>query len=216
MRVALSNEKLLGGVLDAPSWLIWRALLIATLGESLNDEERAAFKKLTGRDHEPGVPVKELWVIAGRRGGKSRAIAVLAIYLSLLVDWKDHLVSGETGRCVIVAQNKDQAGIVFSYISAIIEESQFLRGMVASEVSETIILTSGIRIEVHAGSFRGLRGMTIVCGICDEIAHWFQEGYSLNPDSEILIALRPSLKRVKGILACIGSPYARRGSMWET
>jgi hypothetical protein len=54
MRRALSDEHLLGGVLGGDSWLAWRVLLIAAMGEALTDEERAIFAKLTGRGRESG------------------------------------------------------------------------------------------------------------------------------------------------------------------
>ena len=49
MRRALSDKHLLGGALGGDSWLAWRILLIAAMGEPLTDEERAIFVKLTGR-----------------------------------------------------------------------------------------------------------------------------------------------------------------------
>ena len=48
-----------------------RILLIAAVGETLTDVERATFKALTGRDAEPGVMVELLEALIGRRGGKS-------------------------------------------------------------------------------------------------------------------------------------------------
>jgi hypothetical protein len=45
MRPALSDEHLLGAVLGGDSWLAWRILLIAAIGEVLTDEERAIFAK---------------------------------------------------------------------------------------------------------------------------------------------------------------------------
>ena len=41
----------------------------------------AIFARLTGRDREPLIRVDEFWAVIGRRGGKSRAIAVLAVYV---------------------------------------------------------------------------------------------------------------------------------------
>jgi hypothetical protein len=45
MRDALGDEALLGTILPGKSWLAWRALLIAMMGEPLVDEERSAFQK---------------------------------------------------------------------------------------------------------------------------------------------------------------------------
>jgi hypothetical protein len=59
MRAALSDPDLLGSVLAGDSWLPWRALLLAALGERLTDEEREAFTRLTGREREPLSRVDE-------------------------------------------------------------------------------------------------------------------------------------------------------------
>jgi hypothetical protein len=75
LRKALADLKLLGHALVGDSWIVWRILLIAAVGEQLTDGERAVFKKITGRAHEPGKSVHELVAIVGRRGGKSYAMA---------------------------------------------------------------------------------------------------------------------------------------------
>jgi hypothetical protein len=67
----------------------WRTLLIASMGEGLTQDQRVIFKQLTQREHEPGQRVEELVGVIGRRGGKSRAISVLATYLAALVPHSD-------------------------------------------------------------------------------------------------------------------------------
>jgi hypothetical protein len=104
MRRALSDTHLLGGALGGDSWLAWRVLLIAAMGEPLTDEERAIFAKLTGREREPGVRIDELWCVIGRRGGKSRAIAALLVYLATMVDYCSQLVLGERGVVLCLAR----------------------------------------------------------------------------------------------------------------
>ena len=101
MRRALSDSHLLGQALGDDSWLAWRVLLIAAMGEALTDEERAIFTKLTGREREPGERVAELWCVIGRRGGKSRAIAALLVYLATMVDYRAQLVPGEAWPRVV-------------------------------------------------------------------------------------------------------------------
>ena len=74
LRKALADPHLLGRALGGESWQAWRALLIAAMGEELTDPEREIFRKLTGREREPGQRVEELVCVVGRRGGKSRAL----------------------------------------------------------------------------------------------------------------------------------------------
>src|SRR5689334_8390531 len=96
LRRALADRNLLGRALDGESWAPWRTLLIAAMGEPLDDAERVVFTQLTGRQQEPLQRVEELVGVIGRRGGKSRAIAALAVYLSALCEWPS-LVAGEVG-----------------------------------------------------------------------------------------------------------------------
>lgn len=79
MRKALTDESLLDRLLPGESWAAWRAILIAAMGEPLKADERETFARFSGRPHEPGTRIDELWAVAGRRGGKSRAASVLAI-----------------------------------------------------------------------------------------------------------------------------------------
>jgi hypothetical protein len=95
MREALTEAPLLGAVLAGPSWLSWRSLLTAANGESLTDVEREMFTRLTGRHSEPLERVEELWCIAGRRGGESRAAAVMAIFQAVFVDHSPVIVVDE-------------------------------------------------------------------------------------------------------------------------
>jgi hypothetical protein len=81
MRAALSDPDLFGGVFAGESWAAWRVLLIAAMGEALTQAERVVFEMLTGRPTEPGERVDELWAVIGRRGGKTRSVAILAAFI---------------------------------------------------------------------------------------------------------------------------------------
>jgi hypothetical protein len=48
MRAALGDPDLFGRVFAGESWAAWRVLLIAAMGEVLDDDERAVFEALTG------------------------------------------------------------------------------------------------------------------------------------------------------------------------
>jgi hypothetical protein len=217
IRQALSAPGLLGNVLKGESWLSWRSLLTAANGEALTDVEREVFHRLTGREREPLSRVEELWVIAGRRGGKSRAAAALAIYEAIFVDHAKVLVVGERPVVLCLAQNQQQATVVFSYIAGIVESTPLLAGLVKTKAADTLSLTNGIDIVVRAASFRGLRGVTAVAVCADEAAFWYtDEAGSANPDTAILDAVRPTLATTSGPLIVISSPYAKKGAVWDT
>jgi len=90
-----------------------------------------------------------------------------------------------------------------------------LRQLIKERKREELALTNGVVIEVRAPALRGVRGVTCVAVIADEIAFWRSEE-SANPDVEILHAVRPTLLTTRGPLFAISSPYARRGALWET
>jgi hypothetical protein len=214
LRHALSDPLLLGGILDGSSWLPWRSLLLASMGEALLDDERRLFTELTHREREPLAPVEEFVGVIGRRGGKSRAISVLAAYVAGLCDHPT-LVKGERGVLLIIAPDLRQADIVLGYIVANFEGSPILRQLIESQTARTLKLTNKIDIEVRASDFRRLRGLTLVEAICDEVAFFLSDD-SANPDSEILTAVRPGLATTSGQLFLISSPYARRGELWRS
>jgi hypothetical protein len=214
MRRALSDDGLLGRALPGDSWAAWRILLIAIMGEELTDDERTIFRSLTSRDHEPGFPVEEFWAVIGRRGGKTRAMATLSVYLAALCRWR--LVPGERGKLSYVAATQRQAALALGYARALLHGGPMLKGIVSGESQMALELRNGIDLEVRAASFRSIRGITSIAAVVDEIAFLQTSEYSSNPDSEILGALRPSLATTRGPLICISSPHARRGELWST
>jgi hypothetical protein len=215
MRAALSDPDLFGVVFAGESWSRWRILLIAAMGEALTDSERAVFKELTGRNHETGQRVDEFWAIVGRRGGKSRAIAVLAAYLACLVDYQDILAPGERASVLVMSASVWQAGKILQYLNGVFNAVSAFRGLVEASTDDGIKLNNHIDLEIRAASFRTSRGGTSVAAICDEIAFWRNEA-TANPDSEILASIRPSLATTNGLLCAISSPYARRGELYQT
>ena len=187
------------------------------MGEALDDAERAIFQRLTGREREPLERVDELWGIIGRRGGKSRAVAVLIVYEAALVDHSPVIAIGEKPTVLCLAPSQKQAGVVFGYVAGILESTPMLAGLVRSRTSDSLGLTNGIEIEVRAASFRNLRGMTCVAVVADEAAFWYDEASgSSNTDTAILDALRPALATTNGPLVVITTPHARRGETFET
>ncbi len=215
VREALADEHLFAPILGGNSWASWRVLLIAMCGEVLTDEERIVFLTLTARATEPHQIIEEFWGIIGRRGGKSRAMAVLACWIAALCDHSDCTVPGERPLVLIIAQNQRQAGVIFGYIRAIFDHTPMLAKLIVARTFDTLKLSTGVSIEVRPASFRSLRGITCVAVLADETAFWHNEESSANADCEILAAVRPALATTGGPLICISSPYARRGETWD-
>jgi hypothetical protein len=215
LRQALEDSQLLGAALDGPSWHAWRSLLLAAMGEPLKPDEIETFTKFTGRKEAPTSRVDELWCCVGRRGGKSRAMLVLASYLAGLCDYGDKLARGEKGTVLLIAPDKKQAKVLLDYAEGTLESTPLLKQLLANRTAEVLELTTGINLEVRSASFRRIRGMTCVAVLADECAFWLSDE-SANPDAEILNAARPALATTQGPLIAISSPYARRGALWDT
>jgi hypothetical protein len=212
LRAALNDPNLLD--LAAPSWAAWRPLLLACMGEALTADELAYFTRFTGRSEAPTRRVDEAWIVAGRRAGKTRAMAALAVYLAALCDHSKHLARGQRGFVLVVAPDLRQAGELISYCRGIFE-SKLLKQLVLRETSEEIELRNGIVIRVQAPNYRRIRGFTCVATILDEVAFWLDED-TAQPDTEVLNAVRPTLATTGGLLVAISSPHARKGILWES
>jgi len=215
LRRALEDPELLGTALAGSTWHAWRAMLLAAMGEPLEPSELEAFRQRTGRQTPPEKRVEELWVVAGRRGGKTQAMATLAVYLAGLVDHKDVLAPGERGVLPLIAPDMKQAKVALDYATGLLESTPILKQLLADRTADTLRLTTGIDLEVRSASFRRLRGMTSVAILADEACFW-RSDESSNPDTEILTAARPSLATTRGPLVVISSPYAQRGAVFDT
>ncbi|WP_363347431.1 hypothetical protein [Methylocystis echinoides] len=215
LRFALESEHLLGRVMGGVSREAMRAVLLASQGEELTESEGEHYRKLTSRDASPTEPVSELHIFAGRRSGKSSGCAALAVYAAALCDYSDRLSPGERGVVLLIAENQKQAKILLNYIVGIFDSSPALSKLIVGRTQTSLSLNNRIDIEVRSADFRGLRGLTLICAIGDEICHW-RSDYSSNPAEEIIIAVRPGLITTGGQLITIGSPYSKTGFGYNT
>lgn len=212
---AIKSDKLFKPVFrDLKTWGSWICLLKALFALKMGKKELSLYQKYTGREKPPKKPVRELWAIVGRRGGKSFVMSVIAVFLALFHDFKQYLAIGERGVIQVIAADRAQARVIFRFASAILHSTPVFEQYIQKETKERIELTTGIDIEVMTCSFRTIRGRTVACCICDEIAFWRVEGAS--PDKEILAAIRPSMATIpNSMLLVISSPYARSGVLYE-
>jgi hypothetical protein len=209
---ALTDQRLLGAALgDAASWATWLAVLKAAFALHLTDEELKLFVTVAGDRKPPTQRVRELWCLVGRRGGKSRIAALVAIYIATFV--KVRLAPGETPIVLVLAASQEQAAVVFNYAKATLTSSPALRREIASVTRTEIRLKNGTVISVVANSFRTTRGRTVIAAIFDECSFWRSED-SASPDTETYTAIPPSLATVDGMLVSISSAYRRVGLMY--
>jgi len=202
IRDAMTDPALFGDQFSGESWNAWRALLAGFFGLLLNDDERQHFLSLTGRQSVPQSAFEELWLVVGRRGGKSQCAALLAVYEAAFNDYTDRLAPGEVATVMVLAADRKQARTVVRYISGLLHSNPMLERMIVREDKEAIELSNRTVIEVHTASFRAVRGYTVACCIADEVAFWRSED-SANPDYEILNAIRPAMATLEGKLIAL-------------
>jgi hypothetical protein len=195
------------------TWQAWITALKAIFALPLTDEEVTLYQRCTGREIAPQKPFKEVYLIVGRRGGKSFIVSIIAVFMGLFCDFLQFLAPGERGVIMLIATDRRQAGIILRFIKAILSIPLF-KSYVENEKAEEIELSNGINIAVHTCSFRAVRGYTIPVVIMEETAFWRIEGS--NPDTEIYTALRPGMSTIpNSLLISISTPYSRQGLLYE-
>ncbi len=213
-RACLDDPDLLGASMPNKSWAVMKTLCIAAFGEELTPAEREIFTALTQRKHEPLERVRRFVVVAGRRGGKSYAAANCSLYLAVLCDHSANLNIGEKGVVLCIAENVEQAKVVFDYAVGIAEASPVISKEIVQVKKQSIVFANGIEIQVRAASSRGLRGVTLVGCVADEVASWYRSS-GPNADKEIMTAVTPALLTTKGMLIVISTPRPRAGVLWN-
>lgn len=199
---------------DMRTWAGWMAYFKALYALPMTAEELAIYAACTGLEEAPHEPVKESFVIASRRSGKSSAAAILAAHLAISKDWRAMLAPGESAWIFIIAVDKMQATLIKKYISGLFGLTPALKKLVLRETREALELRGGVNISVKTCSFRTSRGYSCAAVILEELA-FYRSDESAVPDREILAAVRPALANLDGLLLGISSPYARAGVLYE-
>jgi hypothetical protein len=167
-----------------PSWEKWREIL----------------SRVTER-------TRELWIVAGRGGGKTR-VASRIVLEHALREWPH--APGERIFCALIAPSREQAQIALGYIKAAVPPE-----LIDRETRDALDLANGNTILVVTASTAAPRGRSYAVVVVDEVAFLPTEDSS-EPDTAILQAVRPGLARVRGsMLVCISSPWAQRGELWR-
>src|SRR5689334_20639356 len=102
---------LFGGVFAGNSWTAWRAFLAAVFALPMADGQLDIYRRCTGRQALPTEAAQQAWMVIGRRGGKSRISALLAVFLACFRRYT--LAPGERGVVMVIAADRRQARVVF-------------------------------------------------------------------------------------------------------
>ena len=213
---AISDPQVFATHFRGGSWDAWRAFLCALFALPMTPQQLAIYQRHTGRSMPPTAPLREGWLVCGRRAGKSFVLATVAVFLACFKDWRPFLGPGEAGTVMIVAADRRQARVIMRYCLGLLRAVPMLKQLIEGQTAESITLRNRVVLEIHTASFRSTRGYTIVAALLDELAYWPVDEFSAAPDVEVINAIRPGFATVPGsILLAASSPHARRGALWD-
>jgi hypothetical protein len=113
--LAIADPKLFGPWFEPlGNWSAWLVVIKAIFGLPMTPAEVETFTRFTGRTTPPTSPAREAWIIAGRRGGKSRIAALIAVFLACFKSYRHVLAPGERGVVMILAADRSSSLLVSS------------------------------------------------------------------------------------------------------
>jgi hypothetical protein len=212
----INDPELFAPFFKGDTWKAWLVFLRALFAEPpASDDDLATYRACTGRTVWPLSAFTETALVIGRRGGKSRVLALIATYLALR-EYDQHLAPGEAATIAILAADRSQARVIFRFVIGLLKKIPMTAAMIVSADAETIVLENRVHIEITTASFRATRGYSYAAVLADEVAFWRTDEASANPDIEILRALRPGFASIPGSMLLIASsPYAKRGALYD-
>jgi hypothetical protein len=207
--------ELIGPAWWGSDWAAWRVFVKTLFGLPLETEELEIYRKCTGLAEYRPYAHREAWMPVGRRGGKSRVMAMIAVYLAVCIDYSKYLAPGEVGFVVVLSDSRDHAAIIMNYVKGALRHRQ-LESLVRKPLVETVELHNRVTIEIVTASIKAVRSRTVVAALADEIAFWQADETMANPDVEILSGLRPAMATIPDArLVAASSRYARKGALWN-
>ncbi len=177
----LDHEKLFAPHFKGDTWQAWRAFLAALFALPMDEDALARYRHHTGRQTPPSKPFTEAALVIGRRGGKSRVLALIATFLATFKNYAPLLAPGEVATIAVIAADRKQARSIFRFIIGLLKAVPTLAAMIDDESADAITLKNRVVIEIHTASFRVTRGYTFAAGLADETAFGRDES-SANPD----------------------------------
>jgi hypothetical protein len=131
---------------------------------------------------------KQFVIRAGRRAGKSSTLCTLAIVEALY--GKHNVAPGDLAVVAIVSVSRDEANQRLRNIKAKLDAL----GIKYHPIEGGIELDDKVvGFKVFAGSVGGVSGFSCIFAFCDEVAKWKDSDSGVNPATEVLASLRPTM-----------------------
>jgi hypothetical protein len=167
----------------------------------------------------PYTPKKysEGWFVAGRRAGKSDALAsTIVAYEAALGGHEAHVRKGQQALCFQIAQDLRMARYSLGFIRATLESSPILAKLITAITADRIDLKTGLTVAVVPPTLKAVRGYANPVAVLDEVGVWYQDSDAANPDYEIWRAVKPGqLQFPNKMLVGISSPWNKSGLLYQ-
>lgn len=161
----------------------------------------------------------EAWLNEGVRSGKSTIASFIVSYEATCGGHEAYLRLGRVGVCFQVAQDLRQAKYALHDIVANLESMPFIgKARIEAVTADRISLWNKMVIATTPPTVKSVRGYDSPVAVMDEVAVWYQDADSANPDFEIYRQLKSrqaqfNPKAVK--LVGISSPWNKGGLLWS-
>ena len=210
---ALADPNLFARHFRNKSWAGWKTFLAALFAEAPGPGGLEVYR---AQDRADGVAYRAVHRgcgdcrPAGRQepdpGVDRRLFGRLSRLHALSGPWR----GGDVG---VLAVDKGQARAIFRFVIGLLRAVPMLEPLIVQAGHrDDRVEQSGHDRDRH-GAFRITRGYSYAAVLCDEVAFWRSDETSLNPDVEIMRALRPGLASIPGShVADRFEPYASAAS----
>lgn len=209
-----------------------RTALKVFYGLSLNEEELKHWALFQGHalfddlgfvksiDPHPykAVEYDEAWAIWGRRSAKTSGfLAFILVYEALLGGHSQYASPKQEVCSFFVAQKLDVAQAALrDFVEPLISSSKLLEKEIVKNNSEGIRLKSGHRIAPAPPVIKNFRYFAIPVVALDEVAFFYKDAESANPDFEVIRAVSPAQGQFPyHKLIGASTTWTKEGVIWE-
>ncbi len=201
-------------VIGEPISPAWVAAYKALDGERLNPTELEAWRTMTGLTDYVEQDSRELVAIKGRRAQGSKTACKYLIYKLHTGDYRRFAARSDRLHVPIIAQVRETAREIMSYLHSFYADSDALRNEVHETFKQSIELKNGFVLSVQTCSYRAPRGITAPLALLDEVGVWRFEGSDV--DHEVVRSLTPAMVQFPNRkLILLGSPWVKAGVLFE-
>lgn len=152
-------------------------------------------------------------MVAGIRAGKSTALAAtITVYEATCGGHEEHTRKDRPVICFQIAQDLRFAKYSLHTIKGIIESMPWCKSWITDVTAERIDLKNHVTVVVTPPTIKSLRGYDSPVSVLDEIAIWYTEADSANPDIEVYntaVSRQAQFEFPK--IVGISSPWSKQG-----